>query len=1220
MTATTLPRTTGTPTDESPSDRLTPEQRRQIRSMRLRRCNEGWLAGDWPDQAEMVEVLLEHALDAEPFGPKDIIARHPDGRVYLLHRDGRQYQRQIAFDPVYGNHVVTSTDNDSFEPRMARYKVVEDEDDECVLFGPDPDSLELEEDRSGPASPEVWWTGQLFDDTDELVGIDLEGTLITDGQYPQIALSSVSTKDGRGFLLMPEDIVPYLEQQIGRNPKTIFCGWNIAEFDWPACDYRLPECVERTHDSLYKLAMTGRFIDGMLLARLYDLARYGMFFGTTDEESGKSVALPQWVVARKPYSLASQAKRWLGIDLPKDEGLTFGTILGAQRQLLTQKQADYAIADSMVCCGIVQMILDDPFTQRLIKKTRHFMDTDPKQPGQGMLGIRIASLERAKPFTHPHAVAPPNWTEYADEEYEPHTRANGMRYGIQTLTVQMLGAYALSWADRTGVGIDVAHAVRYLLDLEYQEKGRLGLLYGDATELIYDVRLDKKSGKTKRQLVTAVPADMAPDEREIVLGGLRKWKDIQGEAEIVEVPKQLHYRPFYGIIGAARHFPSPRQLEIAKERYGDDPLSVTFIVTRAVTDDYDPTALPEGFSRSPVEPLTTGTKQSFARGSVIRWNEPHWRWDVLAGDEAHEAADAIKARVLQDSIDEIGPNAVKAGAYVKTVFGEEVEYRPLREFAPPTDEGEDDDSDDEEDSKTFADYVPSTHYQFAGAQSKIDQTAMYAYLREYVYPPAERSESLHPKDDLPPQSDAALDVQRMTKRKRDEWLLFYSTREVTDIPDPIVMAYFWSGMLGKDQSAVKSYLPGFLTNRHGKLPIAELVKALDLQDVKFGRRNPKTFALAARTGRTSQKRPNLQQASKKARNRACVRARRGTRFGSFDVGTTELGTLSETMLRKYGNLPQMVGKDTMALAINKGWDLHLKMGLEMSFRDIRNLWLPILMVPKIAEIKRATNPVQKGRLLGQLAQEIPEYASFLQPQTIAAEGKKVGIDLTMPGEDIAKDIWVHLCASAIAHALGRDVDDIKKEIGKNRQSAKPIDFGVPGGMKANRLRTYAMLAYGVMDMTVEQAEEYRTLMLTLYPDLDMYLKEGAEHILRGMPLPAPPNGYYSNCFTVTGRLAGCIASTTTDDEEGYDSGFNNWHNYPFQGLAADGAKLGAYYTVIDGILFLLFVHDELDTELAIRRSAEQRVLVENDLRNGMRDVIPSIDITTGGKETDVWSK
>jgi DNA polymerase family A len=66
---------------------------------------------------------------------------------------------------------------------------------------------------------------------------------------------------------------------------------------------------------------------------------------------------------------------------------------------------------------------------------------------------------------------------------------------------------------------------------------------------------------------------------------------------------------------------------------------------------------------------------------------------------------------------------------------------------------------------------------------------------------------------------------------------------------------------------------------------------------------------------------------------------------------------------------------------------------------------------------------------------------------------------------------------------------------RHRQNAKAINFGVPGGQRAQSLVEYARNTYGVV-LTLEQAEAFRTRLIEgIYPELALFLADDTMTIL-----------------------------------------------------------------------------------------------------------------------------
>jgi DNA polymerase I-like protein with 3'-5' exonuclease and polymerase domains len=83
--------------------------------------------------------------------------------------------------------------------------------------------------------------------------------------------------------------------------------------------------------------------------------------------------------------------------------------------------------------------------------------------------------------------------------------------------------------------------------------------------------------------------------------------------------------------------------------------------------------------------------------------------------------------------------------------------------------------------------------------------------------------------------------------------------------------------------------------------------------------------------------------------------------------------------------------------------------------------------------------------------------------------------------DLVNQNDVHrLIAAAV---LGKDPGEVTK---RERDSAKPVSFGRPGGMGAARLQQIAKASYG-KDLTIEEVEERIAAYHQLCPELDQYL-------------------------------------------------------------------------------------------------------------------------------------
>ena len=67
-------------------------------------------------------------------------------------------------------------------------------------------------------------------------------------------------------------------------------------------------------------------------------------------------------------------------------------------------------------------------------------------------------------------------------------------------------------------------------------------------------------------------------------------------------------------------------------------------------------------------------------------------------------------------------------------------------------------------------------------------------------------------------------------------------------------------------------------------------------------------------------------------------------------------------------------------------------------------------------------------------------------------------------------------------------------------------------------------------------------------------------------------------------------------------------NTPFQGLAADGAKIALYDLIKVGYKVVGFVHDEIITEVDTDKAEELLDLQEHIMVVSMKSVVPDVDV------------
>jgi hypothetical protein len=297
--------------------------------------------------------------------------------------------------------------------------------------------------------------------------------------------------------------------------------------------------------------------------------------------------------------------------------------------------------------------------------------------------------------------------------------------------------------------------------------------------------------------------------------------------------------------------------------------------------------------------------------------------------------------------------------------------------------------------------------------------------------------------------------------------------------------------------------------------------------------------------------------------------------------------------------------------------------------------------------------------------------SFAELRTLAAECE-ARYGFSKLGEVIRQGIDPHAYTAAVFAGetleefmarKGRDGPEGGDRFKELRQRAKVFNFGIPGGMGADTLVGHAWDMYRVR-ITREQAEKFRRrLVEEVYPELARYLDDGAAADLT-TSLLAPPEDCqrwlsdfgspravrnvvsgkafkkdgtpYKPVFVdrvwtglaalnrnpelarpllrreggpaLEGRLFGGAAVTLTGRVRGGVS-YTEARNTPFQGLAADGAKLALWALTRAGYRVVAFVHDEFVIELRegadYEAEAEQVMRLANGAMESVTGGVPS---------------
>jgi DNA polymerase-1 len=146
---------------------------------------------------------------------------------------------------------------------------------------------------------------------------------------------------------------------------------------------------------------------------------------------------------------------------------------------------------------------------------------------------------------------------------------------------------------------------------------------------------------------------------------------------------------------------------------------------------------------------------------------------------------------------------------------------------------------------------------------------------------------------------------------------------------------------------------------------------------------------------------------------------------------------------------------------------------------------------------------------------------------------------------------------------------------------------------------------GMYDMTREEAADLRAAWFASFPEMRYYMSPTECPGLAGEEEEDDKHPYMAS--TLTGRIRrGCS--------------FNSACNFPFQGLAADGAKIAMWALVKQGFRLVNFIHDEFLLEIALAELHQKVLQARRIMEEAMATVIPDVKIGTEATAMLRWCK
>lgn len=356
------------------------------------------------------------------------------------------------------------------------------------------------------------------------------------------------------------------------------------------------------------------------------------------------------------------------------------------------------------------------------------------------------------------------------------------------------------------------------------------------------------------------------------------------------------------------------------------------------------------------------------------------------------------------------------------------------------------------------------------------------------------------------------------------------------------------------------------------------------RELKQDRIYPRYIPLV-RTGRTSCRKPNLQQLPRDSRYRELIVAPEGYHLLQVDYSVLELRTLAQVCLQRYG-------RSRLAELFQAGQDPHrytaaLLLGLTME----QFAQLPTAEQKQHRQQAKAVNFGVPGGL---------------GPASLVSYAKaSYNVTLTF---DEAKELRRRLCEEIYPELSAYLQDQPWAMLAENLQASESL---ARQGFQQRRQLEHAFRIVAGEPAAASGDEYSQELIAHVWLCLAQLNRNPAlaEQIERRQPsLELARRIFWGPAVTISGRLRGHV-------------GFTQRANSPFSSLAADGAKLALFRLLQAGYRLCGFIHDEVlvliqdgtDYDAAVRE-------VQTILADSMQELTPAIPIATEFFLADRWYK
>lgn len=167
------------------------------------------------------------------------------------------------------------------------------------------------------------------------------------------------------------------------------------------------------------------------------------------------------------------------------------------------------------------------------------------------------------------------------------------------------------------------------------------------------------------------------------------------------------------------------------------------------------------------------------------------------------------------------------------------------------------------------------------------------------------------------------------------------------------------------------------------------------------------------------------------------------------------------------------------------------------------------------------------------------------------------------------------------------IEEVTKQM---RQEAKAANFGFPGGLGIETFIEFSK-GYG-LKISPEKAQEMKNVWFEAFPEMELYMKEEDKD---------------EAAWTMSGRKRA-------------GASFCARKNTPFQGAAADGAKLALYGLDHAGFDVVGFVHDEIISEVPIRMAEQKLKEQERIMIEQMQLICPDVKVSVESMISKEYTK